>query len=100
MSDGDDMTRMRIAATAALGFLLTAGPVRALGQPPAGGAQVNDYVPVTSVPAAEQLPAAPMVIGAYAFLWVVLLAYVFFLWRKMKGLERELADLQKRVQSK
>jgi len=80
--------------------LLTLTPALALGQPPVSTAQANDYVPISAVPAAEQLPAAPMVIGAYAFLWVVLLVYVFYLWRKMRGLERELADLQKRVQSK
>jgi CcmD family protein len=60
----------------------------------------QDFVPVASLPPqAEQLPAAPLVIGAYAFVWVSLLAYVWMLWTRMKKLERELADLQRRVQT-
>jgi len=60
----------------------------------------QDFVPVSALPPqAEQLPAAPLVIGAYAFVWVALLAYVWMLWRRMKKLERELADLQRRVQT-
>ncbi len=49
-------------------------------------------------PQAEQLPAAPLVIAAYAFVWVALMVYVWSLWRRMAKLERELADLQRRVQ--
>ena len=58
----------------------------------------GDFVPLSSIPQTEQLPAAPMVIGAYAFVWVALLGYVWSLWRRMTRLERELADLQRRVQ--
>ena len=90
----------RVLTSVALLVLLGLAPAVAAVQPPAAGGQANEYLPLSSVPAAEQLPAAPMLIGAYAFLWVVLLAYVFYLWRRMKALERELADLQKRVQSK
>jgi len=64
--------------------------------PPAGVPQ--DFVPAGSLPQAEQLPAAPLVIAAYAFVWVALLVYVWSLWRRMTKLERELADLQRRVQ--
>jgi CcmD family protein len=45
----------------------------------------------------EQLPAAPLVYGAYAFVWVALLAYVLTLWRRVSTVERELADLLKRT---
>jgi CcmD family protein len=63
-------------------------------QPPAAQ---GDFVPVASIPQAEQLPAAPLVIGAYAFVWVALMVYVWSLWKRMTKLERELADLQRRV---
>ena len=66
----------------------------AAGQPPPQG----DFVPLSSIPQTEQLPAAPLVIAAYAFVWVALLVYVWSLWRRMTKLERELADLQRRVQ--
>jgi CcmD family protein len=36
--------------------------------------------------------------GAYAFVWIALLVYVWSLWRRMGKLERELADLRRRVQ--
>jgi CcmD family protein len=69
-------------------------------QPPAQPASTQqDFVPVNALPPqAEQLPAAPLVIAAYAVVWVALLVYVWSLWRRMAKLERELADLQRRVQ--
>ena len=60
----------------------------------------QDFVPVSTLQQPEQLPAAPLVIGAYAFVWVVLLVYVWALWRRMTKLERELADLQRRTQAR
>lgn len=72
----------------------------ALAQAPASPPSAQgDFVPVNQLPAqAEQLPAAPLLMGAYAFVWVALLAYVWSLWRRMATLERELADLRRRVQ--
>jgi len=72
----------------------------AVQQAPAAAPQGNEFVPVNSVPAAEQLPAAPMVLGAYAFVWVALLAYVFYVWRRMTKLETELADIKRQIHSK
>lgn len=43
--------------------------------------------------AQEVLPATPLVFAAYAFVWLVLLGYVFLLWRRIGRVERELADL-------
>jgi CcmD family protein len=45
----------------------------------------------------ERLPAAPFVYGAYAFVWVALVAYVFLLWRRLSRVERELADVTARI---
>ena len=53
-------------------------------------------MPVSTLPQAEQLPAAPLLIAAYAFVWVALMVYVWSLWKRMTKLERELADLQRR----
>jgi CcmD family protein len=69
------------------------------GQPTTTQALPQDFVPVKAMPEqAEQLPAAPFLVGAYAFIWVALLVYVWFLWKRMTTLERELADLRRRVQ--
>jgi len=77
---------------------LLPGAVLGAQQPARPAATQEDFVPVGSLPQAEQLPAAPLVIGAYAFVWVALLVYVWSLWKRMTKLERELADLQRRVQ--
>ena len=57
----------------------------------------NEFVPVKGLPHQEQLPAASLVMGAYAFVWVVLLVYVWSLWRRVGALQRELTDLRKRT---
>lgn len=79
--------------------VMLAGSVAALGawsQPPAATGQ-GEFVPVNSLPAVEQLPAAPLVIGAYAFVWVTLLVYLWSIWRRMRKVEQELADLNRRI---
>ena len=72
-----------------------------LAQPPqAPQAGPDGFVPVNALPQAEQLPAAPMVIAAYAVVWVVLIGYIWMLWRRLAKVERELADLTRRVQQR
>ena len=41
----------------------------------------------------EALPAAPLVLTAYAFVWGALLVYVYFLWRRVGRVERDLAHV-------
>ena len=63
-------------------------------QPPAGQ---EEFVPISSLPASDQLPAAPLLIAAYAFVWVVLLAYLWSIWQRMRKVEQELAVLERTV---
>ena len=56
------------------------------------------YVPVKDLPAAEQLPAAPLVIGAYAFIWIGLMAYLWTIWRRLAAVDRELALLRHTIE--
>jgi CcmD family protein len=60
-------------------------------EPPAG------FVPADSLPKQEQLPAAPLVIGAYAVAWVLIFGYMWTIWQRLGRVERELGDVQKRV---
>lgn len=63
--------------------------------------QQNEFVPIKDLPRPqEQLPAAPLVMGAYAFVWVALLVYVWSVWRRVGAVQRELADLRKRMERK
>jgi CcmD family protein len=59
-----------------------------LAQEPQGG-----FVPVKEVPASEQLPSAPLVLIAYAFVWAAFLAYTWTMWRKLGKVEQEITTL-------
>jgi len=84
----------RLVLVIALVALLPGAMMYAQQPPPT---MQEDFVPVSALPQAEQLPAAPLLIAAYAFVWVALMVYVWSLWRRMARLERDLADLQRRV---
>jgi CcmD family protein len=68
----------------------------AVQQPPPAQ---QEFVPVDQLPAAEQMPAAPLVIAAYAFVWVALLGYLWSVRRRLDNVERELADVVRRMSS-
>lgn len=70
-----------------------AAPARA--QPLPSRAQ-EEFVPLKELPREEQMPAAPLLIGAYSFVWVVLFGYVWSMRRRMARVERELAVLEHR----
>ena len=67
--------------------------------PPAGGAppQIEGFVPVDTLPQAEQLPAARLLIIAYAFVWVAVFLYVWSLWKRLGKVEGELQQLAKKT---
>jgi CcmD family protein len=56
----------------------------------------DEFVPVNDLPDSEKLPAAPYLIAAYTIVWLVLLGYVWSLWRRLSQVEQE---LQRAVQS-
>lgn len=61
----------------------------------------DGFVPVTPGELGqEQLPATPLVFGAYAFVWFVVLAYVFMLWRRLSKVERELVDVKAQLKAR
>ncbi len=50
----------------------------------------DEFVPVSDLPESEKLPAAPFLIAAYTIVWLVLLVYVWSLWRRLTQVEQEL----------
>ena len=89
----------RVLCVAALAVALTAavgrGSVSAQPAPAAPPPAATDgFVPVTDLPPAEQLPAAPLVLGAYAFIWVAVLVYVALLWRRLGAVQKDLDALK------
>ncbi len=57
----------------------------------------SEFLPVTEVPASEQLPSAPLVIAAYAFVWAAFLFYAWTMWRKLGKVEQELSALSSQM---
>jgi CcmD family protein len=60
----------------------------------------SEFLPVTEVPASEQLPAAPLLIAAYAFVWIAVFAYVWLLWRRLGKVEQEMQALSAQLTTK
>jgi CcmD family protein len=56
----------------------------------------TEFVPYTGPTPAEQLPAAPLVIAAYAFVWVALMWYLWSIWRRLGKVEADLQTLERR----
>ena len=84
------LRRLLIALTS---FALFAAPALAL-QPPKGQ---SEFVPVSEVPAADQLPAAPLLIIAYGFVWGATLVYVWSIWRRMNKVEADMRALSQKM---
>jgi CcmD family protein len=61
------------------------------GQVPEG------FTPVKELPQQEQLPAAPLLIAAYAFVWVALIVYLWTIWRRLMAVEQEMRQLSARL---
>ncbi len=65
-----------------------------LAQPPPQG----EFVPIDQLPAAESFPAAPLVIAAYAAVWLIVFFYIFSVWRRLDRVEHELKEIIGRAQ--
>ncbi|MEO8260340.1 MAG: CcmD family protein [Acidobacteriota bacterium] len=76
-----------------------AAPIGA-AQPPPGQApeSQSEFVPVNELPPADQLQAAPLLITAYAFVWVAVLFYVWTIWRRLGRVEKDMQALARRSQ--
>ena len=57
----------------------------------------TEFVPMTDVPASEQLPAARLLIAAYAFVWVAMMGYLWSIWRRLGKVEREIGELSSQI---
>jgi CcmD family protein len=80
----------------ALVAALTAGPaVRAQTTPPQPSPQQEEFVPLDQLPPEAELPAAPMVVAAYGFIWVAFLVYVISLVNRVRKVEGELQRLER-----
>ena len=56
----------------------------------------DGFVPVSQLPPTEELPPAPLVLGAYGFIWVAVLVYVWSLARRLNAVQKDFDALSKR----
>lgn len=77
-----------------LSFSLAAGPAFAQQPEPQQPKQTDEFVPVSQLPPQDQLPAAPLLVVAYAFVWLVLFAYVVSVSRRLGKVQHEVQRLE------
>jgi CcmD family protein len=69
----------------------------ALAQPPAAPEQQSEFVPIDQLPPQDQLPAAPLLIAAYAVVLIAFFGYVLSVARRLGTVQRELERLESDV---
>ena len=85
---------MRHLLALSFALFLVALPAVAMQQPPSAP---DGFVPASSLPGQEQLPAAPLVIVAYAVVWLLVLGYLWSIWSRLGRAERELSEVSRRL---
>ena len=69
-------------------------PVAAQSSQPQPPTQTGEFVPISQLPPQDQLPAAPLLVTAYAFVWVVLFGYVVSVARRLTKVQHEVERLE------
>ncbi len=63
-------------------------------QPPRGQ---GEFVPAKDLPPTESIPAAPLLVAAYAFIWVAVTFYLWTIWRRLNKVEAEMRALAQKT---
>jgi hypothetical protein len=85
--------KLMILAVLLLAQLVVA-PVQAAVQDPSTTEQQGEFVPAGDLPQREQIPAAPLLIGAYAFVMLALFGYVVSVSRRIGAVDADIARLE------
>jgi CcmD family protein len=78
---------------------MAAAPALDAAQPPQPAAQ-DEFVPISEVAPEDQLPAAPLLIAAYAVAWLAIALYIWSVWKRLGRVEQELQTLSGRLSSR
>lgn len=85
------LRRLLIAVTSIV-LLASSGFAQTAGQ--------GAFVPVDSVPLSDQLPAAPLLISAYAFVWLAVMMYLLSIWKRLNKVEDEMRSLAQKISAR
>jgi CcmD family protein len=83
------MTTIVNRVMAVAGILLSNVAIAVAGQDAQG-----PFVSANSLPPAEQIPAAPLLIAAYVFVWLALMGYLWSIWSRLGRVERDIESLK------
>jgi hypothetical protein len=61
-----------------------------------GAEPQGEFLPIDQLPPGEQLPAAPFLIAAYAFVWLAAMYYLWTIWSRLGKVEGEMKALRQR----
>ena len=76
-----------------LSALLLTSALAAAQPPPDPNAE---FVPASSLPPSEQMAAAPLLVASYAVFLVLMMAYLWSIWRRLGKVEKDMQDLARR----
>ena len=82
---------MSIVRMLLISALLAAPAAIAAAQQPT---RQDEFVPISELPPTEQLPAAPLLVGAYVFVLVALFLYVVSIARRVGAVRQEVDRLE------
>jgi CcmD family protein len=93
--------RSKIPATLLLAAALVgwAPYASAAPQPPKPTPAQEGFVPIEDLPAQDQLPAARLLMTAYAVAWLAVFGYLWSIWQRLGRVEREIAAVNRRVEA-
>jgi len=63
-------------------------------QPPPPGQ--DGFVAAKDLPPAESIPAAPLLVAAYAIIWVAAVFYLWTIWRRLNKVEADIQALARK----
>ena len=89
------MIRRALLAVSTLVFTLALTALPALAQQPPTAQ--GEFVPAKDLPATESIPAATLLVAAYAFIWVAAIVYLFSIWRRLNKVEAEMHALARKT---
>src|SRR5438093_1248368 len=74
--------------------LLLCAPAVAQQQQPEPPKPTDEFIPISQLPAQDQLPAAPLLVTAYSFVWIALFGYLVSVAHRLTKVQREVERLE------